>query len=167
MIFYYLYDLFTAPGVMMHELTHAFFCVSSGVKVHKIKLFQFGRTAGYVDHDEPTKFYQGFLISVGPLIINSLFALFAFAQFQYSLSDWHPWVWLYFGLVVGLHAIPSSGDARALLNLANHRIFKNPLVIVGYPFILIMYIFYFMKRLHIDWMYVFVLFWLGNIFLKQ
>lgn len=152
---------------MIHELGHAIFCLSSGVKIHKIKLFQFGRTAGYVEHDEPTKFYQGLLISIGPLILNSLLALFAFAQVIFSTSNWQPWVWLYFAIAIGLHAIPSDGDAAALLHLANHRIWKNPLVILGYPFVLLLYIFYWMKRFHLDWIYVGLLFWLGNIYLKQ
>src|SRR3989339_738951 len=125
---YYFYELLTAPGVMMHELGHAIFCLSAGVKVYRIRLFQFGKTAGFVEHDEPNNFFQGFLISVGPLIVNSLFALFV---------------------------------------LANRRFWKNPLVIIGYPFILLLYIFYLLKRLHIDWLFVFLLFWLGHIYLKK
>ncbi|MFA6547952.1 MAG: M50 family metallopeptidase [Candidatus Magasanikbacteria bacterium] len=166
-LLYYLYELLTAPGVMMHELGHAVFCLSAGVRVYRIRLFQFGRTAGFVEHEEPNNFFQGFLISVGPLIINSLFALFAFAKFNFVLTDWHSWVWLYFGVAVGLHAIPSDGDDHSLLVLANRRFWKNPLVIIGYPFILLLYIFYLLKRLHIDWLYVFLLFWLGHFYLKQ
>ncbi|EKD42947.1 MAG: an1-type zinc finger protein, partial [uncultured bacterium] len=160
MFFYYLWDLVTAPGVAMHELGHAFFCLTAGVKVYKIKLFQFGRTAGYVEHEQPNNFLQGFLISIGPLIANTLFALFAFAKFKFPTNDWHLWLWLYFGLAVGLHAIPSDGDAQALLHLANRRIFKNPFVILGYPFVLLLYIFYWLKRFHLDWLYVIILFWL-------
>lgn len=164
---YYFYDLLTAPGVAMHELGHAFFCLTAGVRVYKVKLFQFGKTAGYVEHEEPNNFFQGFLISIGPLIVNTLFTLFTFAKFHFTISDWHPWVWLYFGVAVGLHAIPSDGDDKALLALANRRVFKNPLVILGYPFILILYIGFILKKLHIDWLFVFVLFWLGNIYLKK
>jgi len=151
----------------MHEFGHIIFCLSSGVKIYKVKLFQFGKTAGYVDHDEPNNFFQGFLISVGPLILNSLFALFAFAKFEPTLNDWRPWVWFYFAVVIGLHAIPSDGDDKVLLRLANRRILKNPLVIVAYPIVLFLYLFYLLKRLHIDWLFVILLFWLGNIYLKQ
>ncbi len=151
----------------MHELGHAFFCLTAGVRVYKVKLFQFGKTAGYVEHEEPDNFFQGFLISIGPLIVNTLFTLFAFAKFHFTVDDWRPWVWLYFGVAVGLHAIPSDGDDKALLALANRRVFKNPLVILGYPFILILYIGFILKKLHIDWLLVFVLFWLGNIYLKK
>lgn len=167
MFFRYLFDLITAPGVAMHELGHAFFCLTSGVRVHKIKLFQFGRTAGYVLHDEPAKFYQGLFISTGPLILNSLFSLFAFAKFEFSLVDWQTYLWLYFGVVVGLHAIPSDGDAQALLALANRRVLKNPLVVIGYPLVFLLYIFYWLKKFRLDWIFVIALFWLGNIFLKK
>ena len=47
-MFYYLYALITMPGVVLHELSHAFFCVFSGIKVHEVKLFRFGNPAGYV-----------------------------------------------------------------------------------------------------------------------
>ena len=163
---YFLYDLLTAPGVMVHELSHAIFCVFAGVKIYKIKLFQFGRVAGFVAHDEPTKFFQGFLISAGPLIINSLVALYLFARFNFSVDNKLSLLYLYFGVALALHAIPSSGDAQALLNLANRRVFKNPFVLVGYPFILIFYIFYILKRFHLDWIYTIALFWLGYFYLK-
>lgn len=161
---YYLYDLLTAPGVIAHELSHAIFCLFSGVKIHRIRLFQFGRTAGFVEHDEPQKFYQGFLISVGPLLINSLLALFLFSQWR-APYNWRPFVFVYLGIVLALHAIPSGQDAKALFQLANHRLKKNPLVIFGYPFILILYILYLLKRWHIDFVFVVVLFWLGNRYL--
>ena len=151
---------------MIHELAHAFFCLSSGIRVRDIKLFRFGNPAGYVTHDEPTKFFQGFLISFGPLIINSLLALFCFSQFKAPYLDYRPWAFVWFGTAVALHAIPSTGDAGSLFTLANHRFWRNPLVIIGYPFILVLYILNFLKRWHLDIIYAGVLFWLGNIYLK-
>ena len=59
---WYFYNLLTSPGVIVHELSHALFCVFARVRIHSIKLFQFRETAGYVVHDEPRKFLQGFLI---------------------------------------------------------------------------------------------------------
>src|SRR3989339_983353 len=165
MFFYYFYNLLTSPGVMMHELSHAFFCVMAGVKIHKIKLFQFGRLAGYVEHDEPQKFYQGFFVSLGPLFINTLFTLFAFSQFREPLMRLQPWVWVWLGFAAGMHAIPSTQDAKSLFGLANRRFWRNPLVIIGYPFVLALYILNFLKRLHIDIIFVGALFWLGRFYL--
>jgi len=162
---YTFYNIITAPGVMLHELGHTLFCVTAGVKIHKIKLFQFGKTAGYVVHDEPQKFFAGFLISFGPLIVNSLVVLFLFSQWGEPYG-WHEWLFLWLGVAFGLHAIPSTEDAHSLFQLANRRVFKNPLVVVGYPFVLVLYVLNVLKRLHIDWLYVVLLFWLGAMYLK-
>lgn len=166
MFLYYFYSLLTAPGVVVHELSHALFCAFSGVKIHRIKLFRFGNPAGYVIHDEPTKFYQAFLITFGPLIINSLLALFCFAKISIPYQTLVNFLYAWIGAAVGMHAIPSTGDAKTLFTVANHRFFRNPLVIIGYPFVLLLVILNFLKLLHIDFMYTILLFWLGHIFLK-
>ena len=162
---YTLYNILTAPGVMLHELGHAIFCVAAGVKIHKIKLFQFGKLAGYVVHDEPQKFFAGFLVSFGPLIVNSLAALFLFSQWGEPYG-WREWLFLWLAIVFGLHAIPSTEDAKSLFQLANRRFWKNPLVMAGYPFVLILYILNWLKYFHIDWLYTVFLFWLGAVYLK-
>lgn len=163
---YYIYALLTAPGVIIHELGHAFFCFLARVKIHKIKLFRFGNPAGFVTHDEPKNFYQAISISFGPLIANTLVALFAFARVFPPYAAWQNVIPLWLGIAIGLHAIPSTGDAQALLSTTNRRIFRNPLIAVGYPFVLIIYFLNILKRLHIHVLYVALLFWLGNIFLK-
>lgn len=165
-MFYYIYSLSTAPGVMIHELSHALFCVLSGVKIKKIRLFQFGRIAGYVEHEEPTKFYQSVLVSFGPLIINSLLSLVCFARLIPPFNNWQPWALLWLGLAIGLHAIPSTGDAKTLLMVTNQRVKRNPLIIIGYPFVLFLYLLNFLRRLHLDIVYVALLFWLGRFYLK-
>ena len=162
---YILYNFLTAPGVVLHELGHVLFCVTAGVKVHKIKLFQFGQTAGYVVHDEPQKFFAGFLVSFGPLIVNSLTALLLFSQWGEPYGR-REWLFLWLGVAFGLHAIPSTQDAYSLFQLANRRFWKNPLVIIGYPLILFLYILNWLKRWHIDWLYTVLLFWLGASYLK-
>ena len=174
---YYLYSLFTAPGVVLHELGHAVFCVFSGIKIHKIKLFQFGKVAGFVEHEEPQKFYQAVLVSFGPLIVNSLVTLLAFSQIpiasfissrdpitniltaKYVLLSW-------LGIVSGLHAIPSMGDARTLLAITNTRLWLNPFKIIGYPLILLLYFLNLLKRWHVHFLYTALLIWLGAIYLK-
>jgi len=80
-----------------------------------------------------------------------------------SVSLFVLYFWL--GLVIGLHAIPSTGDAKSLFQMANHRFWHNPFVIIAYPFILILYILNLFKRLHIDFLYVGLLFWLAKYYL--
>jgi len=164
-MFYYLYSLLTMPGVVIHEISHALFCFLTGVKIHKICLFRFGNPAGYVTHNQPAKFWKSFLISFGPLIVNSLLAMFLFSLIQPPYFNWQVILYCWLGVAIGLHAIPSTGDAKALFSSANSRFWHNPLVIIVYPFILILYILNLLKRLHIDIVFVGLLFWLGRIYL--
>lgn len=165
-LWYYFYALITAPGVAMHELGHALFCVLARVKIYKIKLFQFGEVAGYVNHEEPQKFYQSVLVSFGPLMVNSLTALICFARLLPPYTTWQTAVYAWLGCAVGLHAIPSTGDAKTLLSVTNRRVRRNPLVLVGYPFVLALYVLNWLRRLHLDIIFVALLFWLGRFYLK-
>ena len=166
MFLYYLYSLLTAPGVIIHELGHLLFCLFAGVKVHKVKLFQFGNPAGYVVHNEPDSFFQSILVSFGPLIVNSIVVLVAFALFKPNFKDWHQIVLLWLAIAIGLHAIPSNGDAESLFQTINGRVLRNPLVIIGYPLVILLYILNFLKSIHLDFVYVVLLYWLGHIYLK-
>lgn len=163
---YYLYSLATAPGVVVHEFGHLVFCLLAGVKVHRLKLFGFGQTAGYVIHDEPAKFHQSVAISFGPLLLNSLLTLICFSLVRTPLAALRPALFLWLGAAIGLHAIPSTGDARTLLTITNGRVWKNPFILLGYPFVLFLYLLNWLRRLHLDFIYVGVLFWLGWWYLK-
>lgn len=165
MLIYKLFILITSPGVIMHELAHAFFCLFTGTKVFKIKLFQFGNPAGYVNHAQPNKFWKACLISFGPLIVNSLISLFLFALVKPIIFNWWILVYFWLALSIGLHAIPSSEDAKSLLKVANRRFWRNPLVIVSYPFILLLYILNLLRRFKIHIIYVGVLFYLAVFYL--
>ncbi len=166
MFLYYFYSLITAPGVVVHELGHLIFCVFAGVKVHKVKLFQFGNPSGYVEHNEPDSFFQSVLVSFGPLIVNSILALVAFARFTPVWSNWRNIVLVWLAVAVGLHAIPSTGDAKSLFQTTNGRVLRNPLVIIGYPLVFLLYILNFLRAIHLDFVYVGFLYWLGHIYLK-
>lgn len=158
---YYFYAILTAPGVVVHELAHALFCFLSGVKIHKINLFRFQKVAGYVVHDEPHGFFSSWLISFGPLIVNSYLAMFFFAQLQSPYSFWDL-LFLYLGVVVALQAIPSTGDAESLLLMANRNFWRKPLVILLYPLVLVLYLLNLLKRFYFDWAYVIFLLYIGH-----
>ncbi len=163
---YYFFAIITAPGVVVHEIGHALFCLLAGVKIHHIKFFQFKQTAGYVIHDEPKNIFASITISFGPLIINSFLTLLCFAHLNAPYFTWLNLLFAWLALAVGLHAIPSTGDAQTLLSITNHRFWRNPFVIVAYPFALILYLLNLLKRLHADVVYVLLLFWLARFYFK-
>lgn len=168
MILPYLYMILGAPGVMVHELAHAFFCLFFGVKIYKINLFQFKRVAGYVTHSEPRSFLASFFISFGPLLINSGLAIYLFTKIIPPYNFSNPYnllynlLWLYLGIVIGLHAIPSTGDAESLLQNANHNFFRNPLKILLYPLILVLYILNLLKQIYFSPIFVAFLFYVAK-----
>ncbi|HWE94775.1 MAG TPA: hypothetical protein VG269_12495 [Tepidisphaeraceae bacterium] len=71
------YMWITSPGVMVHELGHALFCVVFGHKITKMKLFgpQADGTLGYVEHSyNHRNLYQSlgnFFIGTGPIWLGS------------------------------------------------------------------------------------------------
>jgi hypothetical protein len=101
MFIYFILNLLTAPGVVMHELSHAVCCVLGRVKIFKMKLFRFGNPAGYVEHAVPEGFFQSFIISFGPLIFNTLVALVLFSRFTWNGFSWEGVVVLWLGVVAG------------------------------------------------------------------
>lgn len=113
----WLISVLTFPGVIAHELAHKFFCDLARVPVYEVKYFQFGNPAGYVIHAHPQDLRSSFLISVGPLLVNtalcSLLTLAAaFPFFILDVKDPNPvfsllmWV----GISIGMHAFPSNED---------------------------------------------------------
>ena len=163
---YYGWNLLLAPGVVTHELGHAFFCWLSKTPIRKIKLFQFGNPAGYVEHAQPEKYYQAVLVAFGPLIVNSLLAMIFFAALKPPYWHYTNIIFAWLGLAASMHAIPSTGDARALWQTAKASFWKNPLAIVGWPFILVLHGLNWLKRWHLHFFYTLFLFWVGFVLLK-
>jgi hypothetical protein len=155
--------LISAPGVIVHELAHALFCLLSGVKIRRITLFRFQEVAGMVVHDEPKGFFSSFFISFGPLIVNSYLAMFFLAQIS-APYRWLDILWLYLGLVIALQAIPSTGDAKSLKIMARRNFWKNPLVLLLYPLVLVLLLLNFLKRWYFDWLYAFFLLYIAQVY---
>ncbi|MFA5184025.1 MAG: hypothetical protein WC456_00695 [Patescibacteria group bacterium] len=158
--------IFMAPGVIVHELAHAFFCWLFGVKIYNINLLRFNRIAGYVTHAEPAGFFSSFFISFGPLIINSALAIWLFAQVGW-VYDWRTLLYLWLGIALGFQAIPSTGDAQSLWQNANHNFLRRPLVILFYPLVLLLYILNFLKRFYIDLIFVLALLYVAQKYFSQ
>ena len=134
-----LYIFLTAPGVAVHELSHAFFCLVFRHRIVEMKLFspQADGTLGYVNHSyDPSNRFQrigNFFIGTGP-IWGGVFILWllsilllpgriysadgAFADFLraiFSISfwgRWQSWLWLYLFLSIGSHITLSPPDIK-------------------------------------------------------
>lgn len=118
----------TFPGVIVHEFAHQLFCRLFGVPVHDVVYFQMKNPSGYVAHEPTEKPLASFMISVGPFIVNTLLGmlivfpaaveLFRFEVYQNLLVLLLGWL----GISILMHAFPSTGDAKVMVQ----AILKNP-----------------------------------------
>ena len=130
------YIYLTCPGVMIHEIGHALFCIIFKHKIVEMKLFspEEDGTLGYVNHSyNPKSFYQrigNFFIGTGPvwfgitvLWIISLLLLPECMQAHNSVGSvignffsaefwcrWQSYVWLYLALTIASHITLSPPD---------------------------------------------------------
>jgi Putative zincin peptidase len=120
--------LVTAPGIIVHEIAHRFFCDVLKIDVYKICYFSLSsKLTGSVVHKRTRSLKKAFLIAAGPLIINTLLcALCTFplmtvytvtgtfltplsiARLSYLVLAW-------LGFSIGFHAWPSNQDISNIL----------------------------------------------------
>ena len=65
-------SIFYMPGVIIHELSHHFFCIIFNAKVTDVCYYNFRYSSGYVTHNRPKYLYQDVLIAIAPFLLNSL-----------------------------------------------------------------------------------------------
>lgn len=111
--------LVTFPGIIVHELAHIFLAKLVGIKVAGAKLLSLGtgNTMGYVLTEKQKHVWKQFLVTFGPFFVNSIVAVllsmvYLFVKNVAFLNILL--IWLAFS--VGMHAFPSTGDAKALFN---------------------------------------------------
>jgi hypothetical protein len=113
------------------------------VKIHEVCYFRFGNPAGYVVHDDPNNFKQSFFIDVGPFIVSSVLAMIVFA-FMIVLMPVNENYGLFFGWLgasIAMNSFPSKGDAKALWAVTKKHSSDNGLLkLIGYPFVVIIYV---------------------------
>ena len=119
----WLIAIVTFPGVIVHEIGHRIFADLGQVPVYKICYFRIGNPSGYVVHGPPKGLKSAFLISVGPLIINTLLcalltfpAVFPLYIFQEKKINWIFIFLAWIGISIGMHAFPSGQDVENLVN---------------------------------------------------
>lgn len=121
----FLISLVTFPGVVVHELAHQIFCRIFRIPVYKVVYFQMENPSGYVSHEAVEHPFKVFMISVGPFFINTILGMLIVLPASielFTFGDGRHLVLAWLGISILMHAFPSTGDARVMVN----QILKNP-----------------------------------------
>ncbi len=134
----FLIALLTFPGVIVHEAAHQLMCRLTNTPVLKVCYFRVGNPSGYVIHGKPTSAWNHFYISVAPFIFNTIVAALialptALATISKSPLQPQDFILGWLGISIGMHAIPSSGDAHSLWNAMKEPGTSVFLKIIGFP----------------------------------
>ena len=160
-----LLTLVTFPGVVVHEFAHKVACDWIGVPVLEVRYFRLGNPAGYVLHLEPERYRQSFAISVAPFLVNTVLAfafLVGFATLEAgsggteaasAATQAATWICLWLGLSIGIHAFPSTGDANTLWTRSKAEWRRSPVVLLGLPVVVLIYVANLLSRLWLDLVY--------------
>ncbi len=158
-------QLLTFPGVVIHEYAHEKACAYVGVPVGEVVYFQLGSPAGYVQHLEPERYRDSFVISVAPFFINTIIAFGLFlglaimtvagggAGVDPSAAGLPGLVVLWLGISIGMHSFPSTGDANTLWNRSRAEWREAPIVLAGIPIVVVIYVGNLLSRLWADLLY--------------
>lgn len=138
---WWLISILTFPGVIIHELAHKLFCDITKTPVFEVKYFQFWNPAGYVLHWETQGLKNSFLISIWPLIVNSIICMimtmpFVFSVFILKESNINTVFMLmgWIGFSVGMHAFPSNHDIDNFVSEVKRTKNKGLLYVIAYVF---------------------------------
>ncbi len=119
----WLISILTFPGVIIHEWGHKKFCEWLKVPVYEVVYFRFGNPAGYVLHEETVNYKQTFWVSIGPLIINSLFAImFSFVASIMQPDSFFIIILLWVAISVGTHSFPSNHDMKHIFEASKKEL---------------------------------------------
>jgi len=169
-MFYFLrkiIDFLTFPGVIMHEIAHKEFCAVTGVRVIKVKYLQFrGREAGYVIHEPAKNFLSTFLISTGPILINSFFCLII-AGIAFNMDggilDVKKFLLFWLAFSIGAHSFPSDADAGVVLDYSKRQMIERMAIfhVLSFPFYFAIKFMNFLRRFGFDYIYAFFVIYLA------
>lgn len=149
----------TFPGVIIHEIAHRLFCDLTKTPVYEVCYFRVGNPSGYVIHGEVKGLGKSFLISVAPLIINSVFCMLLTIPFVLSLwldiEHSNPLFILlaWIGFSSGMHAFPSNQDMNNFIEATRKAKNKGLLYLFALPFVFLIKIANFLSRFWFDLFY--------------
>lgn len=167
-IHYYIVRYLTLPGIIMHEWSHKRMCSLFGVAVSKTAYITFNKEEmGYVVHAEPKTYISTLMISMGPLIINSIIVFFMVGTLtRVSQNSFMFYVVLWLAFSLGVHAVPSNKDIQNIFSATKHPkgVLGFILGIILLPFIGIVWCIDKLKKYWFDIFYASLLIYLGLIF---
>lgn len=155
----WLISIVTFPGVIVHEAAHMLFCRLRGIAVLDVCFFRVGNPAGYVLHEPIENFNTAFLVSVGPFIINSLLCVFfcfpALVPMRvFNDANLLSYFMVWLGVSIGMHAFPSTQDAKVLWNDARKAVKNRQLLaIISFPLVVVIYIANILRFFWLDYLY--------------
>ncbi|HTB25722.1 MAG TPA: DUF3267 domain-containing protein [Puia sp.] len=141
----FLISILTFPGVIVHELAHQLFCRLYKVPVFQVVYFRVGNPAGYVLHEKPQYKWQSLMISIGPFFVNTIIGALialpaALPVYSFENANLFHYVLIYLGVSIAMHAFPSTGDAKAILETLKDPGTSLLTKIAGYPLIGLIYV---------------------------
>ena len=159
-------SIFYMPGVIIHELSHHFFCNIFGAKIIDVCYYNFRDSSGYVLHEKPKHIYQDVLISTAPFFLNSfLGALIVYPTIVNKLLklglvslNWQDIFKIIISISIGMNAIPSKGDGLSIWSSIGYSdmnfLFKLLAQVIISPLVLIIFLInYCSSYLKIDLIY--------------
>lgn len=123
-------EILSFPGVILHEMSHKFFCDYFNVKVANVNYFKISNLSGSVHHEPVLNANHNAIIALAPLAVNSLtFLILAIPYISilahgtdfvetFSVLDYFL-IWIV--LSCGLTALPSTTDLDSIADNADKK----------------------------------------------
>jgi hypothetical protein len=129
----------TFPGIYLHNWSRKFFAERVDVPV------------------EEAQYKDMFLITIAPLIINTIAALLMFVlgnlidyEYFYLFFNW-------LGISFGMHAFPNNVDAKHIWNKSQNVWRENPVALIGFPFVITVFVANLLSIVWFDLIYALIL----------
>ncbi|MCP4214115.1 MAG: DUF3267 domain-containing protein [bacterium] len=149
-------SMLSFPGVIVQQAIHMLICKWRHIPIMELRFFQTGEPVGCVLHENPKDFLSAFLVCIGPFFVNSILCiLLCFPAFIPILGfgEKNPlsYLLIYLGVSIGMHAFPTIRDANNLWEHSKFGLKKaNPLVIITFPLVFLLYVAHYLKIMWID-----------------
>lgn len=148
-------SLITFPGVIVHEIAHKFFCDLLNIPVYEASYLPFKKSSGYIKHENIVSVTKALIVTLGPLIINSILCMFltfsaSIPLFILEATLVNPlfYIIFWFGISIGMHALPSDIDIDSFIESVKGSKGQGIIYYISLPFC---YFFRIINALRVIW----------------